>query len=348
MKQLIATLAQTHTLQNAEQLLAGYTPQNAALLAERARACRDAVYGKQVFLRGLIEVSNHCKNNCYYCGIRSSNRNATRYRLSDADILACCESGYAAGLRTFVLQGGEDAFFTDERLCRLLAQIKARYPDCAVTLSLGERSRESYARLFAAGADRYLLRHETADAAHYASLHPPQNILQTRLQALQNLKEIGYQVGCGFMVGSPGQTNRHLAQDLQLLQTFRPHMVGIGPFIAHKDTPFANEKAGSVEMTLYLLSIVRLLLPAVLLPATTALSTLDDGHLRGLAAGANVIMPNLTPPAQRANYTLYNNKRISGTDAAQGIALLQKQLQAAGYTVAAGRGDHAGQPHTPQ
>lgn len=339
---LIDKLEREHSLSLAEYqaLIDNRTPKLAEELARRAVAVRRKIYGNAVFIRGLIEISNFCKNDCLYCGIRRSNQNCSRYRLEAQDILACCDEGYALGFRTFVMQGGEDAYYTDERLCDLIGQIKARYPDCAVTLSLGERSRESYQRLFDAGADRYLLRHETATDAHYASLHPAELTLQNRLQCLRDLKEIGFQTGCGFMVGSPGQTTAHLAADLKFVEEFSPAMCGIGPFIPQSDTPFRNEKAGTVELTCYLLSILRLIKPNLLLPSTTALGSIDPfGREKGILAGANVVMPNLSPPSVRKKYQLYNNKVSDGAESAQSKAALIERMSAIGYEIVTDRGD---------
>lgn len=313
---------------------------NDALFAA-AREVREQSYGKKVFIRGLIEISSYCKNDCYYCGIRRSNRKAERYRLKEETILRSCEYGYELGFRTFVLQGGEDHHFTDERLTALIGAIKEQHPDAAVTLSLGERSRESYQRLFDAGADRYLLRHETADRAHYARLHPPALSLSRRMECLKTLKDIGYQVGCGMMVGSPFQGVEQLLEDLRFLIAFQPHMVGIGPFLPHRDTPFGKEPPGSAAMTLRLLAVIRLLLPKVLLPATTALATAEaDGRERGILAGANVVMPNLSPAAVREKYSLYDNKRSFGREAAEGLHELRRSMERIGYEVVCDRGDY--------
>ena len=321
-------------------LLRGRTPELAQEVFARARRTARRAYGTQLFVRGLIEISNICKIDCYYCGIRRSNAKAERYRLAQEDILACCREGYGLGFRTFVLQGGEDPYYSDERLCALVEAIKARWPDCAVTLSMGERSRESYRLLRRAEADRYLLRHETADGAHYARLHPPCQTLENRKRCLWDLKELGYQVGSGIMVGSPGQSPETLAEDLAFLTELQPQMVGIGPFIPHRDTPFADRPAGSVEETLYLLGLIRLLLPGCLLPATTALNTLDgDGRRRGVLAGANVVMPNLSPQDVRGKYLLYDNKAHEGCEAAQAIGQLRASMEEIGYTVAVSRGD---------
>ena len=310
---------------------------DAGALFAAARAACDGTYGKDVYLRGLIEVSNYCKNDCRYCGIRRSNTRAERYRLAPDEILDCCARGYARGLRTFVLQGGEDAWFTCERVESLVRQIKARYPDCAVTLSLGEHPKESYAAWRRAGADRYLLRHETADAAHYARLHPAPLTLENRMRCLRQLRELGYQVGAGFMVGSPGQTAQTLAADLCYLRRLRPQMVGIGPFIPHHDTPFAGEPAGGAGLTLFMLALTRLLLPGALIPATTALNTVaGDGMERGILAGANVVMPNLTPPRQRSRYLLYDNKTTAPVEQ---IDAVTARIEALGYRVAVSRGD---------
>jgi biotin synthase len=310
-------------------------------LRERARTVADEIYGKQIFIRGLVEFTNYCKNDCLYCGIRRSNGNADRYRLTEDEILSCCANGYELGFRTFVLQGGEDPYFTDARICALVRQIKARYPDCAVTLSIGEKERESYQAFFDAGADRYLLRHETADETHYASLHLPELSLAHRKQCLRNLKEIGYQVGCGFMVGSPGQTVDTLYEDLQFIKELQPHMVGIGPFIPQKDTPFGQEKAGTLEQTLRLLSIIRLIHPHVLLPATTALGTIHPlGREKGIQAGANVVMPNLSPVAVREKYKLYDNKICTGDEAAECRFCMSRRMESIGYQVVVARGDY--------
>ena len=310
-------------------------------LFQKADRLRQENYGNEIYIRGLIELTNYCENDCIYCGIRRSNRNAQRYRLEPEDIMECCRTGYELGFRTFVLQGGEDGWYTDEKVCQILTAIKKDYPDCAVTLSLGERSRESYQAWFDAGADRYLLRHETATPEHYAKLHPPELSLARRMECLHNLKEIGYQTGCGFMVGSPFQTAHHLAQDLLYIHELQPQMVGIGPFIPHHDTPFAKKPAGTVEDTLFYLAIIRLMLPKVLLPATTALGTIDpNGREKGVHAGANVIMPNLSPLSVRKKYMLYDNKISTGEEAAESVTLLKKRMEAIGCQVIIGRGDY--------
>lgn len=326
---IILPLLQTHDFEAAEYL------------RQRAEQVRQRVFGNKVYLRGLIEISSYCRNDCYYCGIRRGNKNAQRYRLTEEQILDCCRVGYGLGFRTFVLQGGEDACFTVERLTSLVRQIRAAYPDCAITLSLGEMERDAYQALFDAGANRYLLRHETANEAHYALLHPPELTLRHRLQCLQTLKEIGFQVGCGMMVGSPGQRPEYLLEDLQFLAEFQPHMVGIGPFIPHHDTPFARRSPGTAEDTCRLLSIVRLLLPSVLLPATTALGTiLAGGRELGVRSGANVVMPNLSPQDVRDKYLLYDNKLHSGGEAAEGLKKLRDQMADIGYETVQARGDH--------
>lgn len=303
---------------------------------------RRKYYGTDVYIRGLIEFTNYCKNDCYYCGIRRSNARADRYRLSKEDILECCRDGYALGFRTFVLQGGEDGYFTDDRMCDLVSAIRAGYPDCAITLSLGERSRESYQRLFDAGANRYLLRHETADEEHYRKLHPQSLSLANRKQCLWNLKEIGYQVGSGFMVGSPYQTTDNLIADLRFLQELMPSMIGIGPYIPHKDTPFAGFAGGTLELSLRMVAILRLMFPYALIPSTTALGTIHPrGRERGLQAGGNVVMPNLSPMRVRKLYELYNNKISTGEESAQSVESLKKVVAASGYHVVTARGDVA-------
>lgn len=310
-------------------------------LRKRAEAVRQSVYGNQIYIRGLIEFTNYCKNDCYYCGIRKSNSCAERYRLSREEILSCCETGYALRFRTFVLQGGEDGYYTDERLCEIIRSIRERFPDCAITLSVGERDRKSYEKMFAAGADRYLLRHETADEDHYGKLHPKELSLAKRMECLKVLKEIGYQVGCGFMVGSPYQTTDTLIKDLLFIRELKPHMVGIGPFIPHKDTPFRKERAGTLEMTLRLLSIIRLMHPSVLLPATTALGTIAaNGRELGILSGANVVMPNLSPREVRGKYLLYDNKICTGDEAAECRFCLEKRMERIGCQVVVDRGDY--------
>ncbi len=310
------------------------------MLTREAVRLRKLYYGDKVYTRGLIEFTNYCKNNCYYCGIRRGNKDAVRYRLTKEEILDCCAQGYLLGFRTFVLQGGEDAYYTDEIMADLIREIKSRYPDCALTLSIGEKSYESYRLFREAGADRYLLRHETANSEHYARLHPAQMSLSARIQCLYDLKSLGYQVGAGFMVGSPGQTKECLADDLVFLKEFEPQMVGIGPFIPHHGTRYAKEKAGSVELTLFLLSVIRILLPQVLLPATTALGTLDPrGREKGLSAGANVVMPNLSPVTHRKQYDLYDNKICTGEEAAECRGCLERRVKSAGYRLVNERGD---------
>lgn len=311
-----------------------------ALLAQRADQARRKYYGNKVFVRGLIEISNYCKNDCFYCGIRRSNDKCQRYRLTEEEILQCCQQGYELGFRTFVMQGGEDGYFNDERMCSIVEKIKSRYPDCAVTLSLGERSRESYECLKAAGADRYLLRHETANEEHYKILHPEEMSYHNRMSCLRQLKELGFQTGCGMMVGSPGQTTAHIAKDLKFIEEFQPDMCGIGPFIPHHATPLADEKAGSLMETVHLLSIVRLLVPDVLLPATTALGTIHpQGREMGIKAGANVVMPNLSPVDVRKNYELYDNKISTGQESAQCLNELKMRMESIGYEVVTDRGD---------
>lgn len=310
------------------------------LFAEACRV-RDEVYGRKVFMRGLIEITSHCANNCYYCGLRREVQ-CRRYRLSKEQILDCCRTGYGLGFRTFVLQGGEDAWFTDERVCNIVRAVKKEFPDCAVTLSLGERGYESFRRLKEAGADRYLLRHETADADHYRRLHPAEMSFEHRMQCLRDLRELGYQVGAGFMVGSPGQTLESLKKDLAFIDEFRPEMVGIGPFIPAAGTPFENEPAGSVEITLRLLAIIRVMHPHVLLPATSALGTMHpQGRERAIGAGANVVMPNLSPQDTRALYSIYNNKLSTGSEAAESAADIRLRMAAIGMEVPIARGDYA-------
>lgn len=310
-------------------------------LSQIASSLRDSVYGRRVFLRGLIEFSSFCRNDCRYCGLRVSNRNAERYRLSARDILETCCRGYELGFRSFVLQSGEDPYYTDERMTGIIRAVKEACPDAALTISIGERSFESYRAMREAGADRYLLRHETADENNYRILHPEPLSLDNRLQCLRNLKKLGYQTGAGMMVGSPGSSFHTLAEDMVLISSLKPEMVGIGPFIPHHDTPFRDEKKGSVSLTLRMLALVRILDPHILLPSTTALGTADDnGQIRGLDAGANVIMPNLTPLSVRSKYLLYDNKKITGDESAENLETLKKDLLRHGYEPSLTRGDY--------
>lgn len=341
-RDIIDRLERERTLprEDFQQLLTGLSPEDEAYLYERAREVRHRVYGKEVYLRGLIEFTNCCKNDCYYCGIRRSNPNVQRYRLSSEEILDCCDRGYELGFRTFVLQGGEDGYFTDDRVCQLVSKIKNRHPDCAVTLSIGEKSRKSYQAFFDAGADRYLLRQETSNPSHYRFLHPEELSIENRKRCLRDLKDIGYQVGCGIMVGSPGQTTDHIIEDLMFMGDFEPHMVGIGPFIPHKDTKFREEPAGTLEDTLHLLAILRLMLPNALIPATTALGTIHPlGREKGILAGANVVMPNLSPSTVRDKYLLYDGKICTGDEAAECCRCMERRMESIGYQVVVSRGD---------
>jgi len=339
MKELIDKLAENKFLSRDEfkTLLSC----DEAYLYELARAARHQIYGNRIFMRGLIEFTSHCKNNCYYCGLRRGNENADRYRLTKERILECCETGYALGFRTFVLQGGEDDYYTDDVLAEIVREIKSAYTDCAITLSIGERSYESYRHLFEAGADRYLLRHETANDAHYRAIHSPGMSPANRKKCLYNLKRIGYQAGCGFMVGSPGQSLDHIVDDLLFIKELDPAMVGIGPFIPHSSTPFACAKPGDLHLTLNILAILRLIKPNLLLPATTALGTIDDrGRELGVLAGANVVMPNLSPVDVREKYLLYDNKICTGDEAAECVSCMQKRMKSIGYDIVVSRGDY--------
>lgn len=342
MQKLIDKLRREHTLLPDELLQLVKTQDKDALeyLHSSAEEQRQEFYGRDIYIRGLIEFTSFCKNDCYYCGLRKSNKNAQRYRLSKEQILDCCKQGYELGFRTFVLQGGEDAFYTDDKITDIVRAIRKSYPDCAITLSIGEKSRESYQKYFDAGADRYLLRHETADSSHYARLHPKELSLSDRKKCLYNLKEIGYQTGCGIMVGSPYQTAENLVSDLLFIKELKPHMVGIGPFISHRDTPFRDMPSGSLELTLKMLAIIRLLLPNVLLPSTTALGTINPrGRELGILWGANVVMPNLSPVSVRKKYMLYDNKICTGDEAAECRFCMQKRMESIGYKVVTDRGD---------
>ena len=340
MRHLIDKLRDTKNLTDDEfKTLIAENTDTKYLYAEADKIRREH-YGNKVFLRGLIEISNHCRNDCFYCGIRASNKNAVRYRLSEEEILNCCQNGYELGFRTFVMQGGEDMYFSDDVMCALICEIKKRYPECAVTLSLGERSYDSYKRMYDAGADRYLLRHESANEEHYTRLHPEYMSLKVRKECLFYLKKIGYQTGSGFMIGSPYQTIDNIVEDLRFLQELSPHMIGIGPYITHKETPFADFKSGTLGQTLKMISILRLMFPKVLLPATTALGTIaEGGREMGIMAGANVVMPNLSPIKSRKLYDLYENKICTGDEAAECRSSLEENMKTIGYEVVSDRGD---------
>ena len=341
--ELIDRLHKEHTLTRGEfiTLIKERDEENASYLASLAREEAVKIYGNGVFPRGLVEFTNYCKNNCYYCGIQGSNQHANRYRLSKDEILSACENGYQLGYRSFVLQGGEDPHYSDDVMVPIVSEIRKRYQDCAITLSLGERSKESYQKLYDAGADRYLLRHEAATPELYQKLHPESLSLENRIQCLWNLKEIGYAVGTGFMVGAPYQTVENLVDDLLFIQKLDPQMVGIGPFVPHHDTKFKDYPSGTVELTTYLTSILRLMNPHLLLPATTALGTIDPrGREKGILAGANVVMPNLSPVAVRKDYSLYDNKICTGEDAAECAGCLGRRLASIDYELVFTRGDY--------
>lgn len=345
MKNLIDKLYETSTLSGEEfyQLFSNRSEETDTYAKHLAGKVREENYGRDIYIRGLIEFTNYCKNDCYYCGIRRSNANAQRYRLDKEDILACCELGYGLGFHTFVLQGGEDPYFTEERMTEIIRAIKERYPDCAVTLSVGEKPLHTYEAYRNAGADRYLLRHETADDAHYGKLHPPQLSAACRRECLKNLKSLGFQTGAGFMVGSPYQTTETLVKDFLYLKELNPEMVGIGPFIPHHDTPFKDQKSGTLIDTLFYLGILRLMLPRALLPATTALGTIHPrGRELGILAGANVVMPNLSPVEVRRKYLLYDDKICTGEEAAEGLSNLRKRMEAIGCRIVTDRGDYKG------
>ena len=321
-------------------LLNNITNESSQYLFEKARNLSTKYFGKRIYTRGLIEFTSFCKNDCYYCGLRKSNKNAERYRLNKEEILNCCEQGYELGFRTFVLQGGEDLKYSADIMTDIVATIRKNYEDCAITLSIGEKSYDEYKKLFDAGANRYLLRHETITEEHYRNLHPEGLSLSNRKKCLYNLKEIGYQVGTGFMVGSPFQTINNIVDDLLFIKEFKPEMIGIGPFISHKDTPFKDYKSGSCDLTLILLAIIRLMLPNSLIPATTALGTIDkNGRELGIMAGANVVMPNLSPVGVRKKYLLYDNKICTGEESAEGLERLKKRIEKIGYDLVSERGD---------
>lgn len=342
MNEIISRFLKERRLSEGEYklLIESFSEENAEILRNEAVRLRKEVYGNSVFIRGLIEISNFCKNDCLYCGIRRSNKSCDRYRLTEEEILSCCDSGHSLGFRTFVLQGGEDPYFSVDVLLPLIREIKKRYPDSALTLSLGEKSKEEYEALRNAGADRYLLRHETADSTHYSRLHPENLTLKSRMKCLYDLKDLGFQTGAGFMVNSPFQTADTLAKDLKFIEEFSPEMCGIGPFIPHKDTPFKDFPPGSVDFTCYLLSVIRIMHPEILLPSTTALGTLEkDGREKGILSGANVIMPNLSPERAKSRYMLYNNKLSSGAESALMLNSLKEKMNNIGYEIVCDRGD---------
>lgn len=340
---LIDELFKTHNLPSSDFLLLLKQHTHSDLstyLFKKARETSTSYFGTHIYTRGLIEFTNYCKNDCYYCGIRKSNFSAHRYRLTSKEILDCCKQGYSLGFRTFVLQGGEDLSYSDKTICSLVYTIKEQFPDCAITLSIGEKDRQTYVHYFKAGADRYLLRHETADAHHYAKLHPKSLSLETRKRCLYELRSIGYQVGSGFMVGSPYQTYETLCEDLSFLKQLKPQMIGIGPFIPHHETPFKNQPSGSLELTLFLIGLLRLMFPNALIPATTALGTISpNGREQGILAGANVVMPNLSPVGVRTKYSLYDHKICTGEEAAECRHCLNLRMQSIGYHLAVDRGD---------
>lgn len=338
--QLVEKLRKDRDLSDSELKALIEDPSHDAALTKAADEVRRQWYGDKVYLRGLIEFTSYCRNDCLYCGLRAGNKHAERYRLSKEEILSCCKEGYALGYRTFVLQGGEDPYYTDDMICDIVRSIKEQYPDCAVTLSIGEKPRISYERYYEAGADRYLLRHETADAAHYSKLHPRNMSSENRKRCLWDLKEIGYQVGAGFMVGSPYQTTDNLIADLRFLQELQPDMIGIGPFITHQDTPFRDMPGGTLELSLRMLAILRLMFPYALLPSTTALGTIDpSGRELGLQSGGNVVMPNLSPVKVREKYAIYDNKICTGEESAQCRSCLEMRIKSAGYRAVTDRGD---------
>jgi len=343
MNTIIDTLELQQTLSKNQfiYLLSNYTQEDAEYLKSKARKIAVKYFDNKVYTRGLIEFSNYCKSDCYYCGIRRSNIHANRYRLTKEEILSCCKQGYELGFRTYVLQSGEDLSYSDEDIVDIVSSIKELYPDCAITLSIGEKSYESYLSYHNAGADRYLLRHETANAEHYKLLHPDSLSLQKRKQCLMDLKTIGYQVGTGFMVGSPYQTMENLAEDLLFIKELSPQMIGIGPFLPHHDTPFADKEQGSYELTLFLIGILRLMMPNALIPATTALGTINPfGREQGILSGANVVMPNLSPVSVRKKYELYDNKICTGDEAAECKVCLDNRMKKVGYEIVSDRGDY--------
>ena len=343
MNNIISKFIDTHSLsvEEYESLLNNITDEEKEVLKREATKLAKSIYGNKIFARGLIEFSNYCKNNCYYCGIRNGNKNCDRYRLTKEQIYDCCDLGYELGFRTFVLQSGEDLFFNDDLMTEIISHIRKNFPDCAITISIGEKEKSTYQKYFDAGANRYLLRHETANKKLYETIHPKEMSFENRMRCLQDLRDIGFQVGAGYMVECPHQTNYDLALDLKFIEEFKPEMCGIGPFIPHKDTDYRNEKAGTLEKTLLLLSITRIIHPHVLLPATTALGTIHPlGREMGVQHGANVVMPNLSPTEVRSKYLLYDNKICTGDEAAECKNCMSARMSRIGYELVIDRGDY--------
>ena len=342
MNKVVSKFIDTHSLsvEEYESLLNNITSDEKEVLRQEAVKLATSIYGNKIYARGLVEFSNYCKNNCYYCGIRNGNKNCDRYRLTKEQIYDCCDLGYELGFRTFVLQSGEDLFFNDDLMVEIISHIRSKFPDCAITISIGEKEKSTYQKYFNAGANRYLLRHETANKKLYETIHPTEMSFDNRMRCLQDLRDIGFQVGAGYMVECPHQTNYDLALDLKFVEEFKPEMCGIGPFIPHKDTDYKNEKAGTLEKTLLLLSITRIILPRVLLPATTALGTINPlGREMGVEHGANVVMPNLSPTEVRSKYLLYDNKICTGDEAAECKNCMSARMKRIGYELVIDRGD---------
>ncbi|MCL2191878.1 MAG: [FeFe] hydrogenase H-cluster radical SAM maturase HydE [Treponema sp.] len=342
-RHLVDTLKKNGTLSREEfkTLLTTEDNDTQEYLSSCARELATANFGKDVYLRGLIEFSNYCKQNCLYCGLRRDNRDLERYRLTKEEILECCKEGHRLGFRTFVLQSGEDEYYTTKKMVEIIHAIRIEYPDCAITVSVGEKDEDTYRAYYNAGANRFLLRHETISPEHYRKLHPPGMEIETRKECLYRLKDIGFQTGSGIMVGSPFQTVDNIIDDLYFLAELKPEMIGIGPYLPSKDTPFRDQEPGSVELTVRLISIFRLMHPYALIPATTALATIHPtGREKGILAGANVVMPNLSPLRVREKYQLYDNKACTGDEAAHCRGCLQGRLEKIGYTISEQRGDH--------
>ncbi|MFV0394557.1 MAG: [FeFe] hydrogenase H-cluster radical SAM maturase HydE [Coprobacillaceae bacterium] len=323
-----------------KQLLLYMNETDKEYLFSKAKEVAQETFGNKVYIRGLIEFSNYCKNDCYYCGIRLSNKNVERYRLTKEDILFCCKQGYQLGFRTFVLQSGEDNSYTQKDMCDIIKSIRNEYPDCAITLSMGEKDYDTYKAFYEAGANRYLLRHETINSKHYQSLHPKGMNIENRVACLKHLKEIGFQTGSGIMVGSPNQTVDNIIEDIKFLEELKPEMIGIGPYLPHVDTPFRDKEKGSLERTLIILAILRLMHPKALIPSTTALSTIaPNGREKGILVGANAVMPNLSPITNRTKYQLYNDKACMDEETAESLSLLDQRLHKMGYQISYERGD---------
>jgi biotin synthase len=311
---------------------------DAAELFAMADDIRKRYFKDEVHIRGIIEFSNYCMKNCFYCGLRRDNKTIERYRISEDEIIDTALKAGELGYKTILLQSGEDGGYTIEGLCAIIKRIRSNL-DCAITLSLGEKSFDEYRSLRDAGADRYLLRFETSDRGLFNKLKPDSSY-ENRLDCIKNLKKLGFQVGSGFMVGLPGQTYEILADDILLLRELDLDMIGIGPFLSHHNTPLGNSASGTLDLTLRALAIIRILMPDVHIPATTAMGTVEKGgREKALQCGANVIMPNVTPIKYRKYYEIYPNKICIDDAPSDCRACIEGMLKSLGRAAATNKGD---------